>query len=97
VWQDSIESLLDTLGQEGVIQLMVEGGPTIATEFHKRKLVNQYVFHIAPIVSGSDTAPGAFVGDAQLSLEEYTVMSTMQMDDDLEIVLELQHQKVGAP
>jgi hypothetical protein len=48
-------------------------------------------------VSGSDTAPGVFVGDQQLSLEEYTITSTMHMDDDLEIVLELQHQKVGTP
>jgi riboflavin biosynthesis pyrimidine reductase len=76
---------------------MVEGGPTIATEFHRHGLINQYVFHIAPVVSGSDTAPGVFVGDQQLSLEEYTITSTMHMDDDLEIVLELQHQKVGAP
>ena len=97
VWKEDIESLLNTLGQEGVIQLMVEGGPTIATEFHRLGLINQYVFHVAPIVSGSDTAPGVFVGDQQLSLEEYTITSTMHMDDDLEIVLEQQHQKVGAP
>jgi diaminohydroxyphosphoribosylaminopyrimidine deaminase/5-amino-6-(5-phosphoribosylamino)uracil reductase len=97
VWKDDIESLLKTLGQDGVIQLMVEGGPTIATEFHRRGLINQYVFHIAPIVSGSDTATGVFIGEEQVSLEEYAVMSTMHMDDDLEIVLELQQQKVGTP
>lgn len=96
-WNGDIESLLDVLGQEGVIQLMVEGGPTVATEFHRRGLINQYVFHVAPIISGSDIAPGVFVGDEQLSLQEYEVTSTMQMDDDLEIVLELQQQKVGAP
>ena len=96
-WNGEIEPLLDSLGQDGVIQLMVEGGPTIATEFHRRGLINKYVFHVAPIISGSDIAPGVFVGDEQLSLQEYVITSTMQMDDDLEIVLELQQQKVGTP
>lgn len=97
VWSDDIESLLDTLGKDGVIQLMVEGGPTIATEFHRRGFINQYIFHIAPVVSGSDSAPGVFVGDEQLSLQEYIITSSTEMDDDLEIILELQHQKVGTP
>ncbi len=97
VWKDDIASLLTTLGDDGVVQLMVEGGPTIATEFHRLGLINQYVFHVAPVISGSETAPGVFVGNEQLSLEDYTITSTTQMDDDLEIVLELQQQKVGAP
>ena len=97
MWSDDIESLLDTLGKDGVIQLMVEGGPTIATEFHRRGFINQYIFHIAPVVGGSDSAPGVFVGDEQLSLQEYIITSSTEMDDDLEIILELQHQKVGTP
>lgn len=97
VWNGDIESLLTTLGQDGVVQLMVEGGPTIATEFHRLGFINQYVFHIAPIVSGSDTAPGVFIGAEQLSLEEYSITSATPLGDDLEIVLEIQHQKVGTP
>jgi len=97
VWTKDINSLLTVLGEQGVIQLMVEGGPTIATEFHRLGLINQYVFHVAPTVSGSDMAPGVFVGEEQIALEDYTITSATQMDDDLEIVLELQHQKVGAP
>lgn len=97
VWKDDIDSLLDNLGADGVLQLMVEGGPSIATEFHQRGLINQYVFHVAPVVSGSESAPGVFVGDKQMSLEDYVITSATQMDDDLEIVLELQQQKVGAP
>lgn len=96
-WNGEIETLLDSLGKEGVIQLMVEGGPTIATEFHRRGLVNKYVFHVAPIVSGSDSAPGVFLDDQLMALQEFAITSSTQMDDDLEIVLELQQQKVGAP
>jgi diaminohydroxyphosphoribosylaminopyrimidine deaminase/5-amino-6-(5-phosphoribosylamino)uracil reductase len=95
-WSSSIDELLDTLGAEGVIQLMVEGGPTTATAFHEQGLVNQYVFHVAPIVSGSTEAPGVFVGDKQQELSHYEVVSTTALGDDVEIVLEPLKEKVGA-
>jgi len=96
VWSESLDSLLDTLGSEGVLQLMVEGGPTVATAFHDQGLINQYVFHIAPIVSGSSEAPGLFVGDVQQELSHCAVVSTTAMGDDVEIVLEPLTEKVGA-
>ena len=96
VWSESLDSLLDTLGSEGVLQLMVEGGPTVATAFHDQGLINQYVFHIAPIVSGSTEAPGLFVGDVQQELSHCAVVSTTAMGDDVEIVLEPLTEKVGA-
>jgi diaminohydroxyphosphoribosylaminopyrimidine deaminase / 5-amino-6-(5-phosphoribosylamino)uracil reductase len=96
VWSSSLDELLDTLGAEGVIQLMVEGGPHVATAFHAHGLINQYVFHIAPIVSGSDEAPGVFVGDVQQELSHCAVVSTTALGDDVEIVLEPLKEKVGA-
>ena len=96
VWSKSLDSLLDTLGGEGVLQLMVEGGPTVASAFHDQGLINQYVFHIAPIVSGSSEAPGVFVGDVQQELSHCAVVSTTVMGDDVEIVLEPLTEKVGA-
>jgi diaminohydroxyphosphoribosylaminopyrimidine deaminase/5-amino-6-(5-phosphoribosylamino)uracil reductase len=96
VWSESLDSLLDTLGGEGVLQLMVEGGPTVASAFHDQGLINQYVFHIAPIVSGSSEAPGVFVGDVQQELSHCAVVSTTVMGDDVEIVLEPFTEKVGA-
>ena len=96
VWSSSLDDLLDTLGAEGVIQLMVEGGPTVATAFHEQGLVDQYVFHVAPIVSGSDEAPGVFVGDVQQELSHCAVVSTTALGDDVEIVLEPLKEKVGA-
>ena len=96
VWNKPVEELLDTLGSDGVIQLMVEGGPTIATEFHDRGLINQYVFHIAPIVSGSENAPGLFSGDAATPLTHCTVVSTTAFGDDIEIIMNAHTEKVGA-
>jgi diaminohydroxyphosphoribosylaminopyrimidine deaminase/5-amino-6-(5-phosphoribosylamino)uracil reductase len=96
VWSSDLDKLLDTLGAEGVIQLMVEGGPTVVTAFQEQGLVNQYVFHVAPIVSGSTEAPGVFVGDVQQELSHYAVVSTRALCDDVEIVLEPLKEKVGA-
>jgi diaminohydroxyphosphoribosylaminopyrimidine deaminase/5-amino-6-(5-phosphoribosylamino)uracil reductase len=95
-WSTDLESLLDSLGNEGVLQLMVEGGPTVATAFHDQGLINQYVFHIAPIVSGNAEAPGVFIGDEQQELSQYAVVSTTALGDDVEIVLQPLIEKVGA-
>jgi riboflavin biosynthesis pyrimidine reductase len=75
---------------------MVEGGPTVATAFHDQGLINQYVFHIAPIVSGNAEAPGVFIGDEQQELSQYAVVSTTALGDDVEIVLQPLIEKVGA-
>jgi len=96
VWSKDLDSLLDSLGNEGVLQLMVEGGPTVASAFHNQGLINQYVFHIAPIISGSDEAPGVFVGDVQQELSHCAVVSTTALGDDVEIVLQPLTEKVGA-
>ncbi len=86
VWAHDIESLLDELGAQGVLQLMVEGGPSVATAFHQRGLVDEYVFHVAPIASGDSSAPGVFSADAEFSFERLAFVSTAQYDDDIEIV-----------
>ena len=96
VWSKDLDSLLDSLGDEGVLQLMVEGGPTVATAFHEQGLINQYIFHIAPVVSGSSTAPGVFIGDVQKELSHCAVISTTALGDDVEIVLQPFTKKVGA-
>lgn len=96
VWSEDLDSLLDSLGNEGVLQLMVEGGPTVASAFHNQGLVDQYVFHIAPIISGSKEAPGVFVGDVQQELSHCAVVSTTALGDDVEIVLQPLTEKVGA-
>jgi riboflavin biosynthesis pyrimidine reductase len=82
------------LGADGVVQLMLEGGPTVASEFHDRGLINRYVFHIAPIATGSTEAPGVFVHDAQSPLADCHLVSATALGADLEIVLDPVLQKV---
>ena len=91
VWAGGIESLLDELGRDGVIQVMVEGGPTVAGAFHRAGLVDRYVFHVAPVVSGESGAAGVFGaadGQVDTALVDTDLVSVAVLGDDIELVLE---------
>ncbi len=50
-----LTDLLDTLGQRGVLQVLVEGGATVAGAFHRAGLVDHYVIYLAPSSSAATT------------------------------------------
>jgi diaminohydroxyphosphoribosylaminopyrimidine deaminase/5-amino-6-(5-phosphoribosylamino)uracil reductase len=53
-----LEDLLDRLGADGVLQVLVEGGATVAGAFHRAGLVDQYVTYLAPaLMGGEDGTP----------------------------------------
>lgn len=54
--------ILDRLGADGVVQLLVEGGAATAGEFHRSGLVDRYVIYVAPALFGGDDANGLFEG-----------------------------------
>jgi len=90
-WTGSLTDLLDTLGNEGVVQLLVEGGARVAASFHRERLINQYVMHIAPVIAGGDNAAGVFAGPAAATMSDMwrgRVVSTTNLDGDIEIILE---------
>jgi len=90
-WTRSLPELLDTLGGDGVLQLMVEGGASVAASLHAAGLVDQYVFHIAPAVMGGGDAVPAFAGDTAATLAEVwrgRLVSTQVLGDDVEIIIE---------
>lgn len=57
-----LQVVLDELGAEGVVQLLVEGGAAVAGEFHRSGLVDRYVIYVAPALFGGDDANGLFEG-----------------------------------
>ena len=57
-----LTELLDTLGQRGVLQVLVEGGATVAGAFHRAGLVDHYVIYLAPVLFGGDDARPLFAG-----------------------------------
>ena len=90
-WTGTLPDLLDTLGKEGVVQLLVEGGARVAASFHRERLINQYIMHIAPVIAGGDNAAGVFAGPAAATMTDMwrgRVVSTTNLDGDIEIILE---------
>ena len=55
-------AVLDDLGRRGVIQLLVEGGATVAHHFHHAGLVNRYVVYLAPAFAAGNDAMAMFHG-----------------------------------
>ncbi|MDQ6799183.1 MAG: bifunctional diaminohydroxyphosphoribosylaminopyrimidine deaminase/5-amino-6-(5-phosphoribosylamino)uracil reductase RibD [Actinomycetota bacterium] len=53
---------LDDLGRRGVLQVLVEGGATVAGAFHRAGLVDRYVFYLAPALLGGDDGRPVFAG-----------------------------------
>ena len=90
-WTGTLPDLLDTLGKEGVVQLLVEGGARVAASFHRERLINQYIMHIASVIAGGDNAAGVFAGPAASTMADMwrgRIVSTTNLDGDIEIILE---------
>jgi diaminohydroxyphosphoribosylaminopyrimidine deaminase/5-amino-6-(5-phosphoribosylamino)uracil reductase len=90
-WNGPLPELLDQLGRDGVLQLMVEGGAKTAASFHAAGLVDRYVFHIAPAVMGGGDGVPAFAGDTAATLAHVwrgRLVSTQVLGDDVEVVIE---------
>lgn len=61
-WDGPIDRLLEQLGEEGVVQLMVEGGAGVIGDFHRAGLIDRFVLYQAPLLFGGDDAKGLFTG-----------------------------------
>lgn len=68
--QGELGSVLDDLGDRGVIDLMVEGGATVAGSLHAAGLVDEYVVYVAPAVFGGDDGAPVFRGNGAPSMNE---------------------------
>lgn len=62
--------ILDALGEQGVLQLLVEGGARVARSFHHAGLVDRYVIYLAPALFGGDDATGLFGGPGAATLAD---------------------------
>ncbi len=88
--------VLDELGRRGVLQVLVEGGPTVAHSFHAAGLVDRYVVYLAPAVFGGDDARGLFTGPAAPTIAELTrgrFTSVRRLGDDVRLDLVMEHDR----
>ncbi len=63
-------ALLDRLGSEGVLQLLVEGGAEVAGRFHREGLVDRVVVYVAPALLGGEDGRPLLAGRGALSMAE---------------------------
>ena len=90
-WTGPLPELLDELGADGHLQLLVEGGATVAHAFHHAGLVDRYVLYLAPALFGGDDAVGLFAGSGAPTIADVTrgrIRSVRLLGDDLRVDLD---------
>ena len=65
-----LDDVLADLAGRGVLQLLVEGGATVAGEFHRQGLVDRYVVYMAPAFFGGDDARPLFSGAGAATIDD---------------------------
>lgn len=89
-WDGPIEELLDHLGSRGHVQVLVEGGATVAGSLHRAGLVDRYVLYLAPALAGGDDALGLFGGPGAATAADLwrgRIDAVTRVGDDLRIDL----------
>jgi diaminohydroxyphosphoribosylaminopyrimidine deaminase/5-amino-6-(5-phosphoribosylamino)uracil reductase len=80
--------VLDDLGRRGVVQLLVEGGATVAHDFHAAGLVDRYVVYLAPAFFGGSDARPLFGGRGAGTIGDVwkgRVLSVDRLGEDLRV------------
>lgn len=83
-----IDELLDELGDRGVLQVLVEGGATVAGSFHRAGLVDHYVLYLAPAIFGGDDARPLFAGAGAATIADVwrgSIVDVVRLGGDLRI------------
>jgi diaminohydroxyphosphoribosylaminopyrimidine deaminase/5-amino-6-(5-phosphoribosylamino)uracil reductase len=85
-----LEPLLEQLGSEGVLQVLVEGGAGVAGRFHRAGLVDEYVIYLAPAFLGGDDGRGLFSGPGATTMADVwrgRFVSVRQIGDDVRVIV----------
>jgi diaminohydroxyphosphoribosylaminopyrimidine deaminase/5-amino-6-(5-phosphoribosylamino)uracil reductase len=88
-----VGAVLEELGSLGHLQVLVEGGATVAHALHHAGLVDRYVLYLAPALFGGDDARGLFAGAGAGSIGDVTrlrLRSVRQLGEDLRLDLDPQ-------
>ncbi len=84
----SLATLLQNLGSEGVLSVLVEGGAAVAHAFHDQNCVDRYVVYVAPAIMGGDDGRSLFAGPGAptlASLWRGKFVSAVRVGEDLRV------------
>jgi diaminohydroxyphosphoribosylaminopyrimidine deaminase/5-amino-6-(5-phosphoribosylamino)uracil reductase len=88
--EGDLDQVLDELGRRGVLQAVVEGGPTVAGAFHRAGLVDRYVVYLAPALFGGEDGRPLFTGSGAPTIDDVwrgRITSVERLGDDLKLEL----------
>jgi len=93
-WSDPIKELLTQLGDDGVLQVLVEGGATVAADFHQQGLVDRYVIYMAAAFLGTRAQPllATDRGATMADIWRGRLVSVRPLGDDFEVILDPQQE-----
>jgi diaminohydroxyphosphoribosylaminopyrimidine deaminase/5-amino-6-(5-phosphoribosylamino)uracil reductase len=86
-----LDEVLDVLGRRGGVHLLVEGGATVAGEFHRAGLVDRYVVYLAPALFGGDDARPMMTGQGAATIDDVwrgRLVDLTRLGDDVRLELE---------
>lgn len=66
----SLKALMEELARRGVVTVLLEGGSTLNASALKERLVDRFLFFIAPRIIGGQRAPGVIGGEGAMRLKE---------------------------
>jgi diaminohydroxyphosphoribosylaminopyrimidine deaminase/5-amino-6-(5-phosphoribosylamino)uracil reductase len=84
-----LDDLLRGLAARGVLELLVEGGPTLQASLWAAGLADRLVWYLAPLAIGGASAPGLLGGAGAATLADarrLRLASVDRLGDDLRIV-----------
>jgi diaminohydroxyphosphoribosylaminopyrimidine deaminase / 5-amino-6-(5-phosphoribosylamino)uracil reductase len=92
-------AVLEELGAKGILQVLVEGGAKVAHAFHSARLVDRYVFYLAPALFGGDDALAMFGGAGSSDISSVwrgRIVKVQQLGADLKVELEPEEDRSGS-
>ncbi len=87
-FEGDLTAVLDDLGKRGVVQLLVEGGASVADDFHAAWLVDRYVLYLAPAFAGGDDSRPLFAGPGATTMDDVwrgEIVDVARLGDDLRV------------
>jgi diaminohydroxyphosphoribosylaminopyrimidine deaminase/5-amino-6-(5-phosphoribosylamino)uracil reductase len=84
----ALADVLTELGRRGVLQLLVEGGASVAHDFHAAGLVDRYVLYLAPLLFGGDDGQPLFAGPGAGTIADVwrgKLVSVERLGEDLRV------------
>jgi diaminohydroxyphosphoribosylaminopyrimidine deaminase/5-amino-6-(5-phosphoribosylamino)uracil reductase len=85
----SIDFMLQTLGQEQIASLLVEGGGELNASFLQGNYVNKVIAYLAPTLIGGNLAPSSFRGEGFTTLSNAVHLEDIQyvqVGQDLKVI-----------